>query len=101
MYYLGALGNYIEPPINLNRTTLEFSEAATFDRMAEVRVPPSLGEIPDTDFDTIYSLRFTLDPRVLVQKEIWLVQDMEDFSQKHPVPKNESESAEKGNSTAD
>lgn len=87
MYYLGALGNYIEPPINLNRTTLSVAGVSTYDRTIDVRTPAGLGELPDTDFDTIYSLKFALDPRVKLEKEIWLVQDMEDFSEKHPLPK--------------
>lgn len=97
MYYLGALGNYVEPPVNLNRTTLSFGGASTITYGTKVRMPPSAGQLPDTDFDTIWKATFTLDPRVNVEKEIWLIQDKKDFSEKHPVTtKNETT-----NSTSD
>ena len=103
MYYLGALGNYVEPPANLNRTTLSFAGASTVTYGDSVRVPPAAGQMPDTDFDTIWKATFTLDPRVNVEKEIWLIQDKKDFSEKHPVPKEEpaANSTNSTNGTAD
>lgn len=93
MYYLGALGNYVEPPTDLNRTTLSFAGASTVTYGDSVRVPPAAGQIPDTDFDTIWKATFTLDPRVNVEKEIWLIQDKKDFSERHPVPEPKEEPA--------
>jgi hypothetical protein len=101
MYYLGALGNYVEPPMSLNRTTLSFAGASTVTYGDSVRTPPAAGQVPDTDFDTIWRATFTLDPRVNVEKEIWLIQDKKDFSEKHPVPEPKADATadSTGNST--
>lgn len=40
-----------------------------------VRMPGEAGAIPDTKFDTIWSMIITLEPTVQKKKEIWLVQD--------------------------
>lgn len=100
MYYLGALGNYVEPPQNLNRTTLSFAGASTVTSAAKVRAPAGPGAMPDTDFDTLWTATFTLDPRVNVEKEIWLIQDKKDFSEKHPVPESPANDTAASNSAA-
>ena len=38
-------------------------------------MPPEPGVIPDTNFDTLWSMVMTLEPTVQKKKEIWFVQD--------------------------
>ena len=38
-------------------------------------MPGEPGAIPDTKFDTIWSMVITLEPTALKKKEIWFVQD--------------------------
>lgn len=59
----------------MNQTSLGFAGASTITRSIKVRTPPEAGQLPDTDFDTLWTAIFTLDPRVNREKEITFVAD--------------------------
>ena len=67
--------NEVKRPQKLNHTQLEFSDYQTITADSFVRMPGEPGAIPDTKFDTIWSMIITLEPTVQKRKEIWLVQD--------------------------
>lgn len=41
-------------------------------------MPPEPGVIPDTNFDTLWSMVITLEPTAQKKKEIWFVQDADE-----------------------
>lgn len=41
-------------------------------------MPPEAGAKPDTNFDSIWSMVFTLEPTLTKKKEIWFVQDKDE-----------------------
>lgn len=67
--------NEVKPQQKLNHTNLIFSDYQTITSDQFVRMPGEPGAIPDTKFDTIWSMIITLEPTVQKRKEIWLVQD--------------------------
>jgi len=54
----------------MDKTTLSFAGSSTITYSSTTRLPTRNGEIPDTDFDSIWRATFTLDPKVLVKKQI-------------------------------
>lgn len=66
-----------------------------------MRLPPTNGQLPDTDFDTLWTAIFTLDPKVNKEKEIWFIQDVEEEEEEaadaEPVVSNSTNST--GNDT--
>lgn len=67
--------NKVKPQMKLNQTGFEFSDYQTITADEYVRMPGEPGTIPDTKFDTIWSMIITLEPTVQKKKEVWLVQD--------------------------
>jgi hypothetical protein len=68
---------------------LGFAGAKTVTRKTKVRTPPTIGQLPDTDFDTIWTAIFTLDGRVKKEREIWLITDKDEFDQSNYLPGQE------------
>lgn len=60
----------VMPPVNMDKTTLSYAGTSTVTYSSSARLPPTSGEMPDTDFDSIWRAVFTLDPKVLVKKQI-------------------------------
>lgn len=82
---------------------LGFAGAKTVTRTTKVRTPPTIGQLPDTDFDTLWTAIFTLDGRVKKEREIWFITDKDEFDQSNYLPGQEpviENTTETVNSTA-
>lgn len=62
----------------MNNSELEISDFRTISSERYVRMPPEPGVIPDTNFDTLWSMVITLESTVQKKKEIWFVQDTDE-----------------------
>jgi len=68
----------VMPQQRTNNSELEISDFKTISSERYVRMPPEPGVIPDTNFDTLWSMVITLEPTVQKKKEIWFVQDTDE-----------------------
>ena len=101
VFYAGGIGKFVEPTFNLNLTSLTLSDASTVKRTIKVRAPPSVGQMPDTDFDTLYTAVFTLHNQVHTEKEVWFIQDKGDFESQHKDPTTEQARGESSSGDGD
>ena len=65
--------NEVKQAQQLNQSELEIGDMQEISSERFVRMPPEPGVIPDTNFDTLWSMVMTLEPTVLKKKEIWYV----------------------------
>lgn len=54
----------IKPQQRMNNSELEISDFKTIRSERFVRMPPEPGVVPDTNFDTLWSMVITLEPTV-------------------------------------
>lgn len=63
----------VMPQQKMNHSELEISDFSVISSDNFVRMTPEPGVIPDTPFDTLWSMVITLEPSVQKRKEIWFV----------------------------